>query len=189
MLIIISNIFIIKSLIKNNKSIKRRLDSINNKIVKIESDNIIIRRRTLKAEMLLEGLHHKITYKKTKKKSKIMIIVVIFFIIIMMIMFYMLNKIIDLSAKVSECERKSGERYRSLLYRMNDISEEVKGNFNKIVEVQETVNVLIEKDSTKLSKDIVSPPVEVEDRIKSVTNRVCDNKRNKKNKKSNNTNN
>lgn len=69
MLIIISNIFIIKSLIKNNKSIKRRLDSINKKIVKIESDNIIIRRRTLKAEMLLEGLHHKITYKKTKKKK------------------------------------------------------------------------------------------------------------------------
>lgn len=100
----------------------------------------------------------------------------------------MLNKIIDLSAKVSECERKCGERFMSLYHSINKNIEETVNVFDRISIVNETINSMI-KQNIKLKSAIVCPPVEVEDMIKHDTTKSRKIKKYKRNKKSNNTNN
>lgn len=118
-----------------------------------------------------------------------MTIVVIFFIIIMMIMFYMLNKIIDLSAKVSEYERKDGERFKDLCYHIGKNIKETFNVFDRICVVQENINSILNKNNIELKSAIVCPPVEVEDMVKPAITKSRKIKKYKRNKKSNNTNN
>lgn len=67
--ILVSYIFVLKGLHNTNKYITKQLDDINKKLVSMRDDNMVIRKRTLKSELYLEGLHLKIDNIKSKKKK------------------------------------------------------------------------------------------------------------------------
>lgn len=107
-----------------------------------------------------------------------MVIITILFVIILMIMFYTLDKVSNINAKVSDCERNS-ERYRNLLSAIEGVKLQICENFNKLLDIETIVGF------TNECCDKIIPPVEGDDNVKATETKFC-NKKNKKNKKSNN---